>query len=83
MKNSPDSGVWFDIPGLSEAEIARLIVAFNRVEEQRERFRCRAQGLTEPRAVRALRLADGFDDAYHEAEHRKRLDIILRDISLR
>ena len=75
--------LWFDLPGLSEGEIARLIEAFNRLEREREVFRCKSQGLTEPRAVRALRLADGFEAAYHEAEHRKRLDVILRDISLR
>lgn len=70
---------WFDLPGLTEAEIARLVVAYNRVEQARAEFRRKAQGLTEPRgAARAIR----FPDAYHEAEHNKRLDVILKAISL-
>ncbi len=71
--------LWFDLPGLTEAEIARLINAMKRVDQARAEFRKKTSGFTEPPAVRASR----WPDAYHDAEHDRRLDIILRDITLR
>lgn len=71
--------LWFDIAGLSEAEIARLLNAMKRVDQARAEFRNKTSGFTEPRAVRASR----WPDAYHDAEHNQRLGVILRDITLR
>ena len=78
MNANPHDRLWFDVEGLSEAEVCRLITAMNRLERTREEVRRRVQGLTEPRAARAV----GFPNAYHDAEHEKRLDVILKAISL-
>jgi len=65
---------YHDLP-LTEAEICRLILAEQRVNRERERFRNmgKPKGFTEPRALL-------WPHGYTEQEHRKRLDRILADI---
>lgn len=70
-----DDRLWFDRPALSEAEIARLIVARN---VARRSCSDSPAGFTEPRAARA----DGWPGSYHPIEHARRLDRILRDMGL-
>lgn len=63
-----------DLP-LTEAEICRLILAEQRVNRERERFRNmgKPKGFTEPRALL-------WPDGYSKAEHDAALDRILADI---
>ena len=65
---------YHDLP-LTEAEICRLILAEQRVNREREKFRRlgRPAGFTEPRATL-------YPNSYTKAEHDKALDRLLDDL---